>query len=106
MSRKQSGRTARSRWLASGREGEKLHEEMITASDAQNTIEVEKYYVILPSAVSGSVSSRIEKCCQHHRGKPVAAEFRYSSGDNDQWLDVPQLRALIREHCDPTFDLT
>ena len=31
------------------RPGEKLHEEMITESDAMNTIEFDNYYVILPS---------------------------------------------------------
>ena len=32
------------------RPGEKLHEEMITTTDALNTLEFEDYYVILPSA--------------------------------------------------------
>ena len=31
------------------RPGEKLHEEMITQTDALNTLEFEKYFVILPS---------------------------------------------------------
>ena len=31
------------------RPGEKLHEEMITATDALNTVEFDDYYVILPS---------------------------------------------------------
>ena len=33
------------------RPGEKLHEEMITTTDALNTVEFEDYYVILPSAL-------------------------------------------------------
>ena len=32
------------------RPGEKLHEEMITVTDSSNTVEFEKYYVILPSS--------------------------------------------------------
>ena len=31
------------------RPGEKLHEEMITATDAMNTIDLGRYYAILPS---------------------------------------------------------
>ena len=33
------------------RPGEKLHEEMITETDALNSIEFEKYFVILPSTI-------------------------------------------------------
>ena len=31
------------------RPGEKIHEEMITSSDSPNTIEADRYYVIVPS---------------------------------------------------------
>jgi hypothetical protein len=33
----------------------------------------------------------------------VPTPFSYSSATNDQWLDVDQLRSLIREHVDPAF---
>ena len=29
--------------------------------------------------------------------------FGYNSGTNDQWLNVEQLRALIRRHVDANF---
>ena len=88
------------------RSGEKLHEEMITMSDSQNTIEIEKNYIIVPNSVNRSMEECIKEYCKHHKGDLVNAQFRYSSGENDQWLDVPELRRLIREHVDPAFDLT
>ena len=88
------------------RPGEKLHEEMITMSDSQNTIEIEKNYIIVPNSMNRSMEGCIKEYCEHHKGNPVSAQFRYSSGENDQWLDVPELRRLIREHVDPAFDLT
>jgi len=50
------------------RPGEKLHEEMITTTDALNTVEFEKYYVILPSA---EPSWDIENFIQESNGKPT-----------------------------------
>jgi len=88
------------------RPGEKLHEEMITESDALNTIETEKNYLIIPSPMIGSVKDQMDKYAAHHGGKPVDPTFRYSSGENEEWLDVPALRQLIRDHVDPSFDLT
>jgi UDP-N-acetylglucosamine 4,6-dehydratase len=37
------------------RPGEKIHEEMITASDSFNTVDIGKYYAILPSAGNYSI---------------------------------------------------
>ena len=88
------------------RPGEKLHEEMITESDALNTIDAGKNYIIVPNSQPGSMEDDMKRYCQHHGGTPVAPDFRYSSGENDEWLDVPTLRALIREHVDPDFELT
>lgn len=85
------------------RPGEKLHEQMITASDSQNTIEAEKYYVIVPSLISGRMDDLMERYKKHHRAKPVAEGFCYSSGDNGEWLTVEKIRELIREHVDSEF---
>jgi UDP-N-acetylglucosamine 4,6-dehydratase/5-epimerase len=81
------------------RPGEKIHEEMITASDSFTTIDLGAYYAILPS------DGRVQ---QHYQEAgissiPVPAGFAYSSGSNPDFLSVEQLRALIREHVDPAF---
>lgn len=73
------------------RPGEKIHEEMITASDSPNTVDMGKYYAILPS---GSTYS-IEDYCARMQAKPVAPGFAYDSGSNDDFLSVAQLREMI-----------
>lgn len=81
------------------RPGEKLHEEMITQTDAINSIEFDNYYVILPSMPLWDV----KKFAAAFDGKFCQNGFSYSSGSNTDWLTVPQLRDLIREHVDPAF---
>jgi UDP-N-acetylglucosamine 4,6-dehydratase (inverting) len=81
------------------RPGEKLHEEMITETDALNSIEFEKYYVILPSVPQWDV----DKFTKRFHGVPCRPGFRYSSEKNDRWLSVEELRELIRRHVDPSF---
>jgi FlaA1/EpsC-like NDP-sugar epimerase len=86
------------------RPGEKLHEEMITTSDSQNTIETEKYYVIVPNSQEGSYQSLMDRYLAHYKAKPVRPGFCYSSGENDAWLSAEAIRALIKKHVEPTFD--
>jgi len=81
------------------RPGEKLHEEMITSSDSFNTIDLGIYYAILPS--DGSLLERYKDA--GFRGEPVVKGFAYNSGSNPEFLDVEQLRVLIREHLSPAF---
>tara|TARA_B100000674_G_scaffold493392_1_gene515566 strand:+ start:180 stop:1199 length:1020 start_codon:yes stop_codon:yes gene_type:complete len=81
------------------RPGEKIHEEMITSSDSFTTIDLGSYYAILPS--DGSVQRRYQVA-----GLPVRhvePGFAYNSGTNPDFLSVEQLRHLIREHVDPSF---
>ena len=73
------------------RPGEKIHEEMITDNDSFNTIDLGKYFAILPSAGKYTV----ESYCQSFGGKPVQPGFAYNSGSNPDFLTVEQLRALI-----------
>lgn len=81
------------------RPGEKLHEEMITATDALNTLEFERYFVILPSTRLWDIDRYMEV----FNGKHCSNGFSYSSKTNTDWLTVEQLRHLIREHVDPDF---
>jgi FlaA1/EpsC-like NDP-sugar epimerase len=72
------------------RPGEKLHEEMITSSDSFNTIDLEKYYAILPQG-----NPKIQSYYESKGGKMVEPGFCYNSGTNTDWLSVDQLQKLI-----------
>jgi UDP-N-acetylglucosamine 4,6-dehydratase (inverting) len=81
------------------RPGEKLHEEMITVSDAINTYDIGKYYIILPQ---NTVFNR-EKFINHFNAKLVNPNFSYNSGDNEEWETIESLRELVKIHVDPNF---
>lgn len=79
------------------RPGEKLHEEMITSADSFNTIEFEKYYVILPSThdfLKWSIKDFLNKSCTKP-GKFCKEGFSYNSYDNKEYLSIEQLKKLI-----------
>jgi len=81
------------------RPGEKLHEEMITATDSINTVEFDDYFVILPSTKLWD----IEKFKDESYGKPGKFSdfgFAYNSGNNDQFLSIDELRKLIVDNVD------
>jgi UDP-N-acetylglucosamine 4,6-dehydratase/5-epimerase len=80
------------------RPGEKLHEEMITASDSYNTIDVGTYYAILPS------DADMNKYLTTYNAKMVEKGFTYNSGENNEWLSVEDLRHLIKTQVDPDFE--
>jgi len=81
------------------RAGEKVHEEMITTSDAFTTVDFGEYYAILP--VHGDHIERYLKM----GAKMVEAGFSYNSGQNKQFLTVDELRVLIQAHVDPSFSV-
>ncbi|WP_305463983.1 UDP-N-acetylglucosamine 4,6-dehydratase (inverting) [Photobacterium leiognathi] len=82
------------------RPGEKLHEEMITDTDSLNTIDLGKYYAILPSV---SFTCTEADYLKHHRAEKVPFGFKYNSGTNTEWETIDGLRELIKEHVDPNF---
>jgi UDP-N-acetylglucosamine 4,6-dehydratase len=73
------------------RPGEKIHEEMITASDSLNTVDLGHYYAILPAG--GDFT--LEQYCRDRGATAVPAGFAYDSGTNPDFLSVEDLRALI-----------
>ncbi len=73
------------------RPGEKIHEEMITASDSPNTVDLGAYYAILPSGGQYSV----DDYCARTGATRVKPGFSYDSGSNTDFLSVPQLREMI-----------
>ena len=81
------------------REGEKLHEEMITSADSFNTFDIGNYYTILPS--NYDVEKHFNKMGQIY--KAVEEGFSYVSNKNKEFLSKDNLRELIKLHVDPTF---
>ncbi len=81
------------------RPGEKLHEEMITQTDAINSLEFDDYFVITPSLQTWDTAAYLKT----YNGVYCPEAFRYASNTNTRWLSVDQLRSLIREHVDPDF---
>ena len=71
------------------RPGEKLHEEMISVSDARSTVDVGDRYVIQPE-LDFWPKEQID-------GTPLADGFSYASDTNDRWLTVDELRAMIAD---------
>ena len=76
------------------RAGEKIHEEMISVSEGQNTIDLGKYYSILPSFSDYSIDEYIKK----YGGKKVKNKFLYNSLENNDYLSVQQIKNLIKNH--------
>jgi UDP-N-acetylglucosamine 4,6-dehydratase (inverting) len=81
------------------RPGEKIHEEMITASDSFSTYDLGKYYAILPQVPNFNLQDYIK----HFNTKLVPQGFEYNSGTNSEWVNVEDLRKLIVEHVDENF---
>ena len=83
------------------RPGEKLHEEMITSSDSFSTYDLGRYYAILPQVPLFDLHAFIN----HFKATKVPEGFCYNSGDNHEWVDAEELRALIKQHVDPSFNV-
>lgn len=71
------------------RPGEKLHEDMITEADARTVLELPDRYIIrhgfhVPTGY-------------HPEETSVLDEFRYSSNENDDWLDRERIGALLSD---------
>lgn len=69
------------------REGEKLHEVMVTRDDSRTTYEYEKHYIIYPHFDWWSVDKYFTP-----GGKLIKEGFEYDSGSNTGWLTVDELR--------------
>lgn len=71
------------------REGEKLHEIMVTREDSLHTYEYEKHFIVYPHYDWWGEKDVIPG------GTPVEPEFEYSSGSNSEWLNVEGLRKKL-----------
>lgn len=68
------------------REGEKLHEVMITRDDSRMTYEYDKHYIIYPNFEWRNLDKNLLS-----GGKLVEEGFEYNSGTNKEWMDIKQL---------------
>ena len=68
------------------REGEKLHEIMVTCEDSFTTYEYDEHFVVYPQMVWQ------ERAKVTPTGKKVPEGFSYSSGTNTEWLTVDAIR--------------
>ena len=73
------------------RQGEKIHEDLITLSDSISTYDFGKYYVIL-----NYYSELIIKNYGLKNIKKVPDSFCYNSGSNPDYLDVNQLKERLK----------
>lgn len=81
------------------RPGEKLHEEMITQTDAISALEFERHFVILPSTRLWDT----DRYAATYGGRRCPDGFSYASNTNTEWLSVAHIRDLIRTHIDKSF---
>ena len=81
------------------RPGEKVHEEMITESDSYSTYDLGKYYAILPQVTNWNLADYIKQ----FNAQKVKEGFKYNSGQNTEWINVEQMRLLIKQYVDPDF---
>ena len=72
------------------REGEKLHEVMVSEEDSLVTYEYENHYIIYPNFEWWNSDRYFTE-----GGKKVEARFRYSSDKNKEWLSLEELRELV-----------
>ncbi len=73
------------------REGEKLHEVMITREDSMTTYEYDSHYIIYPHFNWWSEDKILQG------GKKVIPEFEYSSDKNTEWLTIEEMQDKLQE---------
>ena len=73
------------------REGEKLHEVMVTREDSATTYEYEKHYIIYPHYNWWGEEKLILG------GKKVEEGFEYNSGNNLVWLSAKEISSLLNK---------
>lgn len=74
------------------REGEKLHEIMVTVEDSMTTYEYDKHFIVYPQMVWNE-----KQMNPIPGGKKVSDGFSYSSGNNTEWLTVDEIKELLKD---------
>ena len=74
------------------RQGEKIHEELISKGDSANALEAKDHFLILSDLKKKKYSKK--------KYKKVPLNFCYSSDDNKKFLNISQLKKLIKSQMD------
>lgn len=74
------------------REGEKLHEVMVTKDDSRMTYEYDKHYIVYPHFEWWKLESHFTP-----GGRLIEPGFEYDSSTNSKWLNIEQLRQALHE---------
>lgn len=77
------------------RAGEKLHEVLLTDQEANHTVELKHYFVVLSEFPLLSGASKYRKYFK--LGERVKAGFCYQSQNNTEWLTSKTLHALLKQ---------
>ncbi len=72
------------------RPGEKMHEVLISNSDARNTLEFKDFFI-----VTQNKDYKNKLLNEGKSGKPCSEDFEYSSVNNKQWLSVTDLNKIL-----------
>ena len=85
--------------LIGRRNGEKLHEEMISFEESLNTVELKKYFIILQNENLKLKNFYIKK----FKAKKNNKQFTYSSDKNSEFLKIAELKSLINNDIKRNF---
>ncbi len=84
------------------RPGEKLHECLVPADEARQTIEYDDHFVIEPSFSWWNRSASLDRPC----GRRCPDGFVYSSDTNPQWLSTEEIQVLLRPFVEEALGLS
>ena len=71
------------------RQGEKIHETLVSRDEARNTLEHGEYYLIK------SDNPFFKSSVDEKKYKPVSADFEYRSDINSEWVTKEQVDKMI-----------
>lgn len=74
------------------REGEKVHETLISAEEGRFCLEYDNHYLILPPVHHRTFEERVKR--RPKKGTPVPEGFSYNSETNSAWLTADALLSL------------
>jgi FlaA1/EpsC-like NDP-sugar epimerase len=75
------------------REGEKIHEIMVTRDDSRNTYDYGDHYIIYPDFEWVNFGKIFKG-----GGIKLKMDSKYDSGSNSEWLSVDDIRELLKQY--------
>ena len=75
------------------RQGEKVHEDLISKAESRCAMETKKYFILYPNVAQ----KKFEKYRKKIKASTQTKEFNYNSGNNSIFLNSKQLLSIINE---------